>query len=105
MTFDMNGTREQAQITMLQYRQELVDSPIRRVTFGRTDENISFNPLVNETVDTVFPGESINYNTISSLCHNFCMIIILWFICRWNSFGWLSSGCYCDFPLILSHYL
>ena len=67
MTFDANGTREQAQITMLQYRQESVDSPIRRVTFGRTDENISFKHLLNESIDTVFPGESTHSSIIQCL--------------------------------------
>ena len=58
MTFDKDGTREQAQVTMVQYRQDSADAIIRRVMFGRTDSNISFEYIENETTRTVFPGKS-----------------------------------------------
>ena len=56
MTFDEDGTREQAQVLMLQYRQDTVNSPIKRVIFGDADSNNSFEYMRNESDSTVFPG-------------------------------------------------
>lgn len=58
MTFDEDGTREQAQVLMLQYRQDSVNSPIKRVIFGDADSNNSFEYIRNESDSTVFPGNS-----------------------------------------------
>lgn len=58
MSFDSSGTREQAQVTMLQYRSQSSSntSAITRVRFARTN-SVTFEYAENETTDTVFPGE------------------------------------------------
>lgn len=60
MTFDRNGTREQAQVLMLQYRPDSLTSSIRRVIFGDADSNNSFEYMQNESNSTVFPGGSLH---------------------------------------------
>ena len=59
MTFDSNGSRRQAQVTMLQYRaQDPANSAfIQLMKFGQTNENDTFVYVKNETDITVFPGK------------------------------------------------
>ena len=58
MSFDSNGTRKQAQVTILQYRSlsSIDSSAIKRERFAQTD-GLTFKYSENETNNTVFPGE------------------------------------------------
>ena len=59
MSFDSNGSRRQAQVTMLQYRAQdpANNALIQPVKFGQTNENSTFVYVKNETDITVFPGK------------------------------------------------
>lgn len=79
MSFDSNGTRKQAQVTILQYRSlsSTDSSAITRVTFAQTDGR-TFKYSESETTETVFPGE--DWYIIDSGAQNMTSNFFFWYI-------------------------
>ena len=77
VSFDSNGTREQGDVTLLQYRDSTgsSDSTIERVRIGQVNRGV-YVYYENESNDTVFPGE-LTYMCLCAEGSWLCQYLVL----------------------------